>query len=63
MQDEVQHFLKKSDLRADMRLPFVYQLIKTCAVFTQIPSALHLMEDKALAERIDRQLLELLESA
>jgi len=46
-----------------MRLPFVYQLIKTCAVFTQIPSALHLMEDKALAERIDRQLLELLESA
>ncbi|ABW68925.1 hypothetical protein [Desulfosudis oleivorans] len=52
-----------SHLRADMRLSFVYQLIKTCAVFTQIPSALHLMEDKALAERIDRQVSELLESA
>ncbi len=51
-----------SHLRADMRLSFVYQLIKACAVFTQMPSALGLLEDKGLAAKIDQQVIEMLES-
>jgi MoxR-like ATPase len=49
-------------LRADMRLSFVFQLIKQCAVFTQIPPALRLLEDRNLAARINDQILEMLES-
>ena len=49
-------------LRADMRLSFVYLLIKRCAVFTKMPAALNLLEDKKLAAMIEQQVLEMLES-
>lgn len=48
-------------LRADMRLSFVYLLIKRCAVFTQIPPALALIEDQDLAAILNRQIAEMLE--
>jgi hypothetical protein len=51
-----------SRLRADMRLSFVYRLIRQCAVFTQIPAALNLLEDKEQAMMIERQVLAMLES-
>jgi len=48
-------------LRADMRLSFVFQLIRRCALFTQIPQALDLLEDRELASMIRAQVLEMLE--
>ncbi|MFO8048347.1 MAG: hypothetical protein R6U29_04870 [Desulfosudaceae bacterium] len=50
-----------SHVRADLRLSFVYLLIKQCAVFTQIPPALEHLEDRDLAARIKRQVAEMLE--
>ncbi len=48
-------------VRADLRLSLVYQLIKEGAIFTQIPPALDRLEDRDLADRIKRQVAEMLE--
>ena len=49
-------------VRADMRLSFVYLLIRQCSVFTKIPEALNLLEDRDLAAKIERQVLGMLEN-
>ena len=39
-------------LRADMRVSFFFTLVKQCAVFSQLPRALDLIEDRSLASEI-----------
>jgi len=49
-------------LRADLRLSFFYQLLRQCALFTQVPAALAMLEDRDLAARLGRTFSELLDS-
>ncbi len=48
-------------LRADMRVSFFHQLVRQCSLFSVIPSALELMEDREAAATLARFFQEVLE--
>ncbi|ACL05278.1 conserved hypothetical protein [Desulfatibacillum aliphaticivorans] len=49
-------------VRADMRLSFFYLLIKKCALFTQIPSALKMLEAQT-ADAVSEKIRDMLEAS
>lgn len=49
-------------VRADLRVSFFYQLLRQCALFTQIPAALAQLEDRDLADRLGTTFADMLES-
>ena len=48
--------------RADLSLSFFYSLISTCGILTEIPVALHLLEDGSVADTLCRKFGDLLEA-